>query len=378
MTDVIDILMVDTLIRKNFSDEYERLSFYRDKQIELSETLKNISKKKNAPIIAKNNLETNISFYKNRIEQIEKKEELNFYISETNTLIQKYKEILSTPIRVSFTGKVINDNSAVEKEKIVSEYLKIAKKYYNMDAFLPKQAKKKTPQKPKSPVCSQCKNDSEFENVENEYICVYCGITIEGIFNATSSSYRDIDRINLSTRYTYDRKTHFRDCINQYQGKQNCTIEKKVYVDLEEQFKQHHLLVGNEKTDRKERFSKIQKSHIMTFLKELDYAKHYENINLIHYNLTGIKPDDISHLEEKLLIDFDILLDIYDTKFRHKIDRTNFINTQYVLFQLLQRHKHPCKKEDFIMIKTSDRKTFHDDICKEIFMELGWNFTFVV
>ena len=59
-------------------------------------------------------------------------------------------------------------------------------------------------------------------------------------------------------------------------------------------------------------------------------------------------------------------------KFKH-INRKNFINTQYVLFQLLRRHRHSCKKEEFIILKTIDRKFFHDEICKELFEELGWN-----
>ena len=68
---------------------------------------------------------------------------------------------------------------------------------------------------------------------------------------------------------------------------------------------------------------------------------------------------------------------MYDERFRKnkKIDRKNFINTQYVLFQLLRRHKYPCKREEFNILKTVDRKSFHDDICKELFELLNWNFT---
>ena len=104
----------------------------------------------------------------------------------------------------------------------------------------------------------------------------------------------------------------------------------------------------------------------------MEYTKHYENINLIHYNLTGVKPDNISYLEDKLLDDFDALTELYDKRFKN-IDRKNFINTQYVLYQLLMRHKHSCIKEDFTILKTIDRKAFHDDICKILFEEKGWN-----
>ena len=105
----------------------------------------------------------------------------------------------------------------------------------------------------------------------------------------------------------------------------------------------------------------------------LGFYKHYENINLIHYTLTGKKPDDISNLEDNLLQDFDILAELYDRRYKN-IKRKNFINTQYVLYQLLTRYKHPCNKSDFTILKTVDRKAFHDDICKTLFEELGWNY----
>ena len=38
------------------------------------------------------------------------------------------------------------------------------------------------------------------------------------------------------------------------------------------------------------------------------------------------------------------------------------------------RHKHPCNEDDFTMLKTIDRKTFHDDIYREICNYLEWTF----
>jgi hypothetical protein len=157
-------------------------------------------------------------------------------------------------------------------------------------------------------------------------------------------------------------------------GKQNSTVEDKVYQDLEKEFENHYLLDEDKFSDKKQRFKRITKEHVMIFLKDLGYTKHYENINLIHYTITGKKPDDISHLEEILMHDFDQLTELYDKMFKN-IDRKNFINTQYILSALLLRHKHPCKKEDFSILKTIDRRNFHDEITKTLFQHLGWNFT---
>ena len=52
---------------------------------------------------------------------------------------------------------------------------------------------------------------------------------------------------------------------------------QKIYDDLEEQFRRHHLLVGGPEEKKEVKFSKISKKHIGMFLKELGYTKHYEN-----------------------------------------------------------------------------------------------------
>jgi hypothetical protein len=180
--------------------------------------------------------------------------------------------------------------------------------------------------------------------------------------------------VNISSKYTYDRRTHFRDCINQYQGKQNVCVETKVYDDLCEQLRLHGLIPEDYLSlSKSEAFQDISKEQILIFLKELGYTKHYEDVVLIHHQLTGKPTPDVSHLENDLLRDFDALTELYDKKYKNS-ERKNFINTQYVLYQLLRRHKYPCKKEDFNILKTVDRKYYHDTICAELFMTLGWNF----
>jgi hypothetical protein len=355
----IDILNIDHKIRTLFEEQNTKLSSYKEKLQELLITSQN----KNIPIHIKTDLEKNISELTENIQQIESNRDLNFYISESTELLENYKKILKTPIKISFTGK--NNQQDKDKAIIIESYINIAQKYYKINSK-PKLKKFKM-------ICDNCPNKKDFIIDENAYICIDCGSQQEKIEYTTS--YKDVDRVNISTKYTYDRKVHFRDCINQYQGKQNCTIDQKVYDDLEDIFKRHHLLNGDNTTKKEIRYSKINKDHILMFLKELGYSKHYENVTLIHYNLTGKKPDDISHIEDKLLSDFDLHVETYDKTFKNKVSRVNFISTQYVLYQLLQKYHHPCKKEDFVILKTMDRKSFHDTICRELFSLLGWSFT---
>ena len=75
--------------------------------------------------------------------------------------------------------------------------------------------------------------------------------------------------------------------------------------------------------------------------------------------------------------DFDTLASLYTKKFKYEknIERKSFINIQCVFFQLLLKNKYVCKKEDFNILKTADRKSFHDDILRELFLELNWTYT---
>jgi len=353
----LDILAIDANIRKNFEEEFEKLPTYKQKLKEIDETLTN----NDLILRVKNNFgRARIELLK-YIDELESREKFYLYIIQTTSYIEEYKKILNTPIKVSFLGKSTKDNK--QKRELTYCYLEIASKYVDIEL--------ETNSKHDGVKCLNCSNKTDFDIIDNSvYICTKC--YAKQIVMKHSSSYTDIDRVNISSKYMYDPKIHFRDCVKQYQGKQNCTIPPKIYEDLEKQFFLHSLLC--ESNIRTEMFKNITKNQIMIFLKDLGYSKHYENVHLIHYTFTGIKPDDITYLEDKLLDDFDSLIDLYHKRFKN-IKRKNFINTQYVLYQLLCHYKHPCKQEEFIILKTIDRKNFHDEICKTLFEELGWNHT---
>lgn len=366
-----DILTIDGKIKENFKDETLKLPSYQSKLKGLQDVLLTPSLSvKSIEILKKE-----IVSLAEKITDISNAITYNFYILDTYKLTEEYQQILDTPIVISFfkkrDKKRDEENLLKRKEEIVKKYLEITEKYEDKLNFkIPRDAQEKSPKLNPTgfPDGKNCLCPFPlYETFEDERtVCLNCGEQKENIIQ--SISYKDVDRINVSMKYTYDRIIHFRDCINQYQGKQNSIIDKKVFDDLTKELQDHHLLVNND-------FSKITRDHVSIFLKELGYTKHYENINLIHFRLTGIKPDDISYLEHALMDDFIQLTEMYDKIYKQekKTTRKNFINTQYVLFQLLNRHKHPCKKENFCILKTFERQQYHDQITQELFAELGWN-----
>lgn len=354
----IDILSLDQKIQDQLRNEEEKVKIYKERLRDIEELLS----KKNIEDELKTKLTNSQYDYKLKIKNIEAEQNYNFYLNESMCIVQRYREILKKPIKLSFVTKT-KPESNQEKMKLINDFLALAKKYISIE---------KDDGYEKKEICTSCLSKNLVYS-ENAQICLSCGM--ESMTGANPLSYRDISRINILQKYTYERRSHFRDCINQFQGKQNCKIPDTVYQQLEEQFLKHNLLHGDNTTPKEIRYAKVQKEHILLFLKELRQDKHYENVNYIYSQLTGIRCPDISHIEEQLMTDFDTLVNLYIKKFKYerKIQRKSFMNIHYVFYQLLNKNKFFCKKEEFNILKTIDRKTFHDDVFKELFEELGWN-----
>lgn len=327
-----------------------------------------------------------------------KKEILNeqsikdIFFAKTYLLIDEYTQILKNPI----SHKKENNLPILKKKhEIVIKYLNIVRNLVKIKKWDDVSIPFKSPQleDPKSlefycPTCEN-KDKNKFEIDEfNRRTCLDCSTQQSSV--ETGITHKDYSRVNIVGKFIYNRILHFQDCIKQYQGKQNCKIPDQLYSDLDKKFQAYRLIIdttnlsdnlnnASSVNQAAIKYSKITRNHILMFLKELKYTKHYENVNLIYFTLTNKRVDDISHLEEQLIEDFKDLVALYDELHgkdkKEELDRKNFMNVQYLLFQLLRRHNHPCKIEDFTILKTIDRKLFHDTICKNLFNKLGWKFT---
>lgn len=298
----------------------------------------------------------------------------NYYIIESLPILEKYNNEINKPKTINFM-----DNTKIDCKKandLANEYLQIAKRYKPDLHIATTLLENKTYM-----ICKNCKKDAFIYNPDDEYVCYNCGNVYE-LLNNNKTTYKDLGRINITTKYSYDRKNHFQNCISQFQGKQTTVIPKELYNDLEDYLHLNKLTVDGYDNINHIKYKNISKHDIYVYLKENKQSKYYDDINLIYYTLTGNKPPDLSHLEAKLINDFEDLINLYDKMVRTNElqlhNRKNFIKTQYVLYQLLKKYKYPCDIADFNILKTSDRKSFHDDICKQLFDKLGWNFTAIL
>ena len=206
MSEQVDILGIDAKIRQNFQDQFDKLDTYK---LRLDEIIDSLKMDYNNPRI-QNNLEIARTDLIEYIKNLENQIDYNFYIIKSSPILEDYKKILKIPHKISFMGKTNKDNRI--KTQLAQQFIDIASDYVNIDID--------TNSKKENISCPNCHNKKDFDIIEqNTYICMKCFAQQNIIKNI--SSYNDIDRINISSKYMYDRKVHFRDCIKQYQGKQN-------------------------------------------------------------------------------------------------------------------------------------------------------------
>lgn len=297
------------------------------------------------------------------------------FSAQASILFAEYSKVLNDPV----THENAHNNQFLQmKNNILEKYLNCIRnlarnRNWVISIPLLKNGKQTT--------CFNCDNNNLalFETDENKRTCLLC--SVQNTVVESSITHSDFNRLHIIGRFIYNRVLHFQECIKQYQGTQNCKIPDEIYKSLDEKFRAYKLLVENVDHEnlRFIKYSKITRDHIFICLKELKQVKHWENVNLIYFNLTNRRFDDISHLELQLLEDFKQLVIKYDEIHGkdkpQELDRKNFMNIQYLLFQLLRRHDHPCKLKDFPTLKTIERKLFHDKVCKNLFDILGWKFT---
>ena len=249
-----------------------------------------------------------------------KHEDYNFYLLSAIPLLDKYNSSKKKIKQISFFNSHKNSqkpNCNEECDKMIKEYFDIVERFFGKDnkyilsvnTYNDKDDvhERKLYNKSKSNTnqsCPLCENTTDFlVQSDNFTICKKCGNNIENL-NERHISYKDISRINLSSKYTYNRRSHFRDCIRRFQGKQTTNIPKEVFLNIVTELKNYNLIpsdyVYDQQNPQYELFTNVKREHIMLILKELSYNKYYEDIAYIFHTLTNKEIPDISHLEPKL------------------------------------------------------------------------------
>ena len=122
--------------------------------------------------------------------------------------------------------------------------------------------------------------------------------------------------------------------MSRYQARQDVVIDKKPY---EKYLSKHY---GD--------LSKVTKKQIFQMLTNLGKEDQVKHIHLIHYEITGVPPNNIGYLEVSLMRDFEVLMRLFD-------DKKGVVSVRQVLYRLLLKNGVVCCKEEF-GIRREDEK----------------------
>lgn len=292
-------------------------------------------------------------------------------------IVEEFRNLLNQTVKDSFVKKQKASRSVCLEQKLmlVERYIRELEKYNELSHYLPIFT-----QESSSDTCEDCKIPLSEVDASN-LVCEECGREYPYFYKDFSVSggevcFKDLSRINTNVKYSYIREIHFKDTIKQFQGKQNKYVDQKVYDVLCLAFENANL--GDKNAQGK--FTRVTKDHIKMFLQENGLYKYYEDINMIHCKLTDTPCPNISEYEKILIDDFRKLVVAYDAviKNNQKYNRSNFLGSYYILYQLLRRHGYQCKESDFPLIKTIERRIEYDEIYSECCQHLGWYFTATV
>jgi len=342
MSQNINIIEIDNKIRKLYESKIADTMLYASR-LEMAKKFLSLYKFSKR---IRNDLQAELFFLEREMKYLEI---FKFYFFESANVLDCFAKLIDIPSYNDFFKKT----DETEKKRLIDEYFEILKPYQHIISCYMTINKENNK-------CVYCSASLLYRIHDSHYIvCSHCFSERNTLINVSSGFTEN--KSNVVNKYSHDRRSQFRECINQFQGKQSIIIPEHVIENVKTT-----LYCFGIKKD-------VKLSHINMVLKYLGYTKFYDDVVLIHSKITGSIPKSIEYLEEKLMYDFDLILKEYSKHFKQH-EKKNF-NTQFVLLQLLKRHNFTCDPDHYAILKTNERKIFSDIVCKTLFEKLNWSYT---
>lgn len=303
---------------------------------------------------------------KEEIYVLENKVKYKEYCEISKPFIEAYKNLGTLVPTISFTKKINVENPVEDDEKqhkrhqIISNYLEIVRRYIPVDVIHEIKNSNK---------CQNCKASLEnaVEDTCGNITCPNCSneeITIKKMQVYTENK-------TSNTRNNYEDRENFKKAIQRFQGIQNNKPPDSLYKQLDEYFKlknfpsateikQRPLLRSGQKKD-------TSRELMYTALHETNNSNYYEDMNLILHEYWGWALPDISHIEDRIMNDYDLTQSVYD---QIPKTRKSSLNSQFRLLKHLLRYKncisYPIRIQDFKVPTTRDIIEWHEETWEKI------------
>ena len=247
--------------------------------------------------------------------------------------------------------KYINQKGQSKKGQIYNDYMNKCFKNIVID-------------KDNSNKCKNC-NNTNFTFDSGQKICIHCGCCENYIDTSINSiNYNDIILIEPSAQtFSYQRKNHFKEWLNQLQAKEVTNIPDTVI----------NLLLIEIKKERITEMDKINSERIKKYLKKLKLNKYYEHIPNIISKITNSPQLKITPEFEKILLN---LFDLIQEPFQKHCpeNRKNFLSYSYTLHKFCQILNKTEYLIYFPLLKSREKLFEQEKIWRNICKELNWEF----
>lgn len=273
-----------------------------------------------------------------------------FFLFENRKLIKDFRKLKQIVIRKD--NKLVQANM---KEKLLRKFQeKLNNQPIMLSLIIDSKVSKQLVSEPVP--CPSCLF-LEFDVDDEQAVCIKCGC--KQIILSVTSTFNDINRINLSQKSTYSKDQHFKECILQFQGKKAKKIPSAVFQYL------------------KDHETKTLLDVVALLKVKPEFKKFSDESMYIFREISGRPVEDIGHLEGKLHSDFAEFTNAYDKYFgsRQNLEdgistRTNFINVQYVLCRLLNKNGYFGPDVELSLFQ--EKINSHSLIVDKLFSILDW------
>lgn len=276
------------------------------------------------------------------------------YVEETKALLERYRELATAPRRLVFgetPSSPKDDKNMAVRHTVINDYLIIAAKYITLNIVRVQSV---------SLSCDRCKTvDSADDGVDGVKYCAGCGVE-RASFLATV--YEDRHSDSKPPKMLYDNKNNVIKAMKRYQCRQAIKTDLVVLGrKLEDYFVsiQYPSTAIVQSWPLNEFGKRGDTSVTMIFraLKKIKMTGEYKNANFIGVMIWKWVAPDISHLEERILADYDTTQRVF---IMLEGPRKASISTQFRLFKHLEICEFPCKAEDFKLPETEDSINYHE------------------
>lgn len=294
------------------------------------------------------------------------------YTAAVSEILSEYSKIGVLKQYITFGKGIVTHNIEETKEKrysrliLIEKFLDIANNYVNINIS----------KKNNHIGCPACgfplpKIDS---NDGDNPTCIRCETEIVQLSTFIP------DNESIPTKKTgpvSEGRNNFIKDLSRYQGKlKNSKIPANLKQLLDDYFNMITFPTGDTIKSNSDLLKKTNKDLMYSALKNIGMSKLYKDINLVCHMYWGWELINLEEIEDEILKRYDQIYEVYDViKLDHKDKRSSSLNSQYVLWWILDSMDFDCSPSDFKIPKTPEIFEYYEKTREQISGELGWNYS---